>query len=329
MFVSNRTTEIQSVLPSDHWSHVRSKDNPADLISRGITFRDLKNCKLWWEGPEWLLRYTDYPSGEAQLVDLSPSEIKTIQMEEVSGSRIFLSTNEFNQTIQGLLDDQSALTKIERIIAWSFRFIVNARSIQSDREFGHLSTSEICKARRTLIKTIQKTHFAMELSNIETRGQINSNNKLLSLSPFLDEQGILRVGGRMQNVSIARDKKHPIVLPSNSKYTRLLFKREHIRLLHAGPQALLYSIRERYWPIRGKNIARKVVHNCVICFRNKPRAVSQLMGQLPADRVTPRRAFFTTGVDFTGPIITLINQGRGRKTNKSYTGCLRPPVPPF
>lgn len=37
-----------------------------------------------------------------------------------------------------------------------------------------------------------------------------------------------------------------------------------------------------------------------------------------ADRVTPKHPFLVTGVDFAGPITTLVNRGRGRKTNKSY-----------
>lgn len=54
------------------------------------------------------------------------------------------------------------------------------------------------------------------------------------------------------------------------------------------------------------------------CFRNNPKPLSQIMGQLSSDRVTPQRPFFVTGVDFAGPFITLINRGRGRKTSKSY-----------
>jgi len=42
------------------------------------------------------------------------------------------------------------------------------------------------------------------------------------------------------------------------------------------------------------------------------------MGSLPKKRVAPSRPFFVTGVDFAGPITTLVNKGRGRKTNKSY-----------
>ncbi|XP_011858374.1 PREDICTED: uncharacterized protein LOC105555930 [Vollenhovia emeryi] len=42
------------------------------------------------------------------------------------------------------------------------------------------------------------------------------------------------------------------------------------------------------------------------------------MGSLPSDIIHPSRAFTITGVDFAGPITTLVNKGRGRKTNKSY-----------
>ncbi|XP_011881639.1 PREDICTED: uncharacterized protein LOC105569628 [Vollenhovia emeryi] len=103
-------------------------------------------------------------------------------------------------------------------------------------------------------------------------------------SPFIDETGLLRVGGRIRNSLTAFDTKHPIILPAESTFTKLLFKREHRRLLHAGPQTLLYAIREKYWPLRGKNLARKVVHECMTCFRNNPKPLSQVMGQLPADR---------------------------------------------
>ncbi|EFN67947.1 hypothetical protein EAG_00199, partial [Camponotus floridanus] len=89
--------------------------------------------------------------------------------------------------------------------------------------------------------------------------QIQVSSKLLALNPFIDEKGLLRVGGRIQNSKMTFEFKHPIILPLDNRFTRLLFEREHRRLLHVGPQALLYSIRENYWPLKGKSIARKVV----------------------------------------------------------------------
>jgi len=55
-FVANRVSTIQRTAPDAQWSHVRSKDNPADIISRGTTPRSLKTLSLWWTGPPWLAK---------------------------------------------------------------------------------------------------------------------------------------------------------------------------------------------------------------------------------------------------------------------------------
>ncbi|GFX11645.1 integrase catalytic domain-containing protein [Trichonephila clavipes] len=44
----------------------------------------------------------------------------------------------------------------------------------------------------------------------------------------------------------------------------------------------------KFRPINGKGIARKTVHDCIACFRQKPTGVDQLMGNLPSERVTPK-----------------------------------------
>ncbi len=53
-FVANRVSAIQSAIPPEHWRHVKSKDNPADLPSRGISTTELLSSRLWWHGPDWL-----------------------------------------------------------------------------------------------------------------------------------------------------------------------------------------------------------------------------------------------------------------------------------
>lgn len=71
----------------------------------------------------------------------------------------------------------------------------------------------------------------------------------------------MRVGGRLENSDYCYDKKHPILLQSAHRFTKLLFIHEHKRLMHAGPQLLLASIKERYWPIGGRNLAKNVIAN--------------------------------------------------------------------
>jgi len=79
-----------------------------------------------------------------------------------------------------------------------------------------------------------------------------------------------------------------------------------------------YAIRERYWPIDGKNFSKIIVHRRVICCRNKPKPFITDNGTVASGSSELEAPFFVTEVDFAGPITTLVNRGCGRKTNKSY-----------
>ena len=53
-YVQNRVREIREGVPSEHWSHCRGVDNPADIPSSGITLQALVESQLWFHGPNWL-----------------------------------------------------------------------------------------------------------------------------------------------------------------------------------------------------------------------------------------------------------------------------------
>ncbi|XP_047545909.1 uncharacterized protein LOC125077861 [Vanessa atalanta] len=128
----------------------------------------------------------------------------------------------------------------------------------------------------------------------------------------------MRVGGRLDNANFIYNKKHPIILQSAHEFTKLLFDYEHRRLMHAGPQLLLASIRETYWPIGGRNLAKACFHRCVRCRRMKGAIVTPLMGNLPRQRLLPGYPFQNTGVDYAGPIRCASRQGRGCRLVKVY-----------
>jgi len=211
----------------------------------------------------------------------------------------------------------SNLSKIERVLAYCQRFICNCQSGNKIRE-KHLRSDEIDEARSLLIKNAQKEVFEEEILALRQGRILKTSSPLLGLHPLLDDKDLLRVGGRLRYAPLPHDQLHPILLPPRHVLTRLIIEREHKRLFHSGPQALLASIRCKYWPLRGRDLVRKICHSCVWCSRTHLQALQQLMGDLPSERVTPTRPFLHCGVDFAGPIVTLINKGRGRKTNKSY-----------
>ena len=92
----------------------------------------------------------------------------------------------------------------------------------------------------------------------------------------------------------------------------------HLTLKHAGTQATLYAIRGRYWPIDGRNTVRRIIYNCVTCFKAKPRSAGYQMGNLPANRLEYSRPFLNVGVDFCGPLYIKERRYRNVKKVKSY-----------
>ncbi|XP_044733954.1 uncharacterized protein LOC123296518 [Chrysoperla carnea] len=147
------------------------------------------------------------------------------------------------------------------------------------------------------------------------------DHTLRNLNPFLDQDGLLRVGGRLDQSSLEYDMKHPYILPKDSTLSRLVIWDVHLRLLHSGTRNTLATIRQRFWILGGRVSVRKEILRCVICSRYRGKRAQQLMGQLPPRRVTPTRPFTNSGVDYAGPFIIKTWRGRNAKSYKGYV-CL-------
>ncbi|XP_037940331.1 uncharacterized protein LOC119673165 [Teleopsis dalmanni] len=163
---------------------------------------------------------------------------------------------------------------------------------------------------------VQKVNLCNDYHNLECKKPISCSSKLLSLSPFLEDHGLIRVGGRLKNSNLDFNAQHPIILPKHHPLTASIINHFHRKMLHAGPQSLLASMRLQYWPIGGRKLVSKVINQCIIYFRAKPTTAKHIMGQLPKDRVHPTRAFVITGTDFCGPFYY-----KAETRNKSPIKC--------
>lgn len=143
-------------------------------------------------------------------------------------------------------------------------------------------------------------------------------SKLLALSPFLSDDGLLRVGGRLGNSNLRFEACHPILLPRDHILTRRIIEHEHSRSGHAGAQATMATVRQRFWPLSLRSITRKIIRGCVTCFKVKPIMSEAIMGSLPAGRVTESRPFFHCGVDYAGPLLLREGKRRNAKITKAY-----------
>jgi hypothetical protein len=150
---------------------------------------------------------------------------------------------------------------------------------------GDQITSEDMKlATCTLIRIVQAEAFPEELRFLRS-GQKVKNKVLLILSPFLDNFGVMRVGGRLKNASLSFEMKHQALLPPFHPFTTALIRAYHLENAHAGPNLTLSTLLREFWIVNGKNAVRRVTRSCIPCYRAAPRPSCQRMGDLPSYRV--------------------------------------------
>lgn len=301
-FVANRIAEMQELTTNFMWKHVRSQENPADQLSRGILANEIYN-KIWLHGPNFLLNSE---------LDLSvKDQIELINLPEKREKTVVLIETVIDPFIKW--GNFSNFLRLQRAVAYCHKF--------AHRVYGQISVDELQHAHQTIIKQIQLECFQKEIRFLKLKGDyqgVFKESSVKCLNPFLDKEGILRINGRLAQSNMDFSQKFPILLPANHYVVGLIIRFEHLKLFHAGPQAVLANLRLKYWIVHGLVKVKSVLSECVICHRFKAKPANQMMGSLPADRTSAARPFIKVGIDFGGPLMIKQSRLRGTTTSKSY-----------
>ncbi|XP_062556615.1 uncharacterized protein LOC134221439 [Armigeres subalbatus] len=310
VFVRNRVMKILDLTPDVEWKHVGTKDNPADLVSRGVQPRELMRSELWWNGPG--------------LLDGADEEVDTGYLEGGDECDYVLSVSEEiaavatqDRRLYDVIQGRSDYRKTQRIFGYVTRFIHNCKvkRLGVDRRSGSLLGVDFRDSLLAMVRIVQNVVFDAEIKNIE-RGKL-VKGKLRNLNPIFDKgERLLRVGGRIRHSDLPRDQKHPIILPEKNFFTDLVIETIHREQLHIGLNGLLAKVRQQFWPVNAKRTINRVLGKCVKCFRANPRDVVQYMGDLPSVRVTAAEPFLRTGVDYAGPFF--LKEGRFKAPRKAF-----------
>ncbi|XP_051171916.1 uncharacterized protein LOC127288483 [Leptopilina boulardi] len=306
-FVANRVSEIRANTMEASWRHVSSKDNPADSLSRGQFPQEFLLNDMWKTGPKWLKEEkNNWPLSQFEKVPLT--ELKSTITLKVTTDKDFCTQ---------ILNKFSTINKLKRVVSYCFRFANNS-SKRKTKQIGPLKIVELNQALKVIINLTQIQSFSEEINSLSKSESISQSSNLKALNPFLDNDGLLRVGGRLCNATISYDEKHPIILPKNHYVTELIIENTHKEQLHAGTQATLHAVRSNFWPLSGKSTTRKILKRCIKCFRAKPNEYPYIMENLPRDRVIQARPFLNTGVDYCGPFFIKEKKFRNRGKVKVY-----------
>ncbi|KAG7295220.1 hypothetical protein JYU34_022191 [Plutella xylostella] len=303
-YIGNRVQEIKKHTVGMSWHFTPGLLNPADILSRGADPLDLVNNTLWKQGP-------DYLEGNNYNFHLAHIEEPFQCTESIDTVCV---TNVEDKVIHPLFEKYSTLYKTIRIMVYVLKFIKICK--KKTVNLGQISIGDFREALNSIIKGIQLHYFGEELKCITEKKEIKGSLK--SLHPFVDENGVLRVGGRLHHANINYSKKFPIILPKYCHITKLIIRQEHLALMHGGLKLTLSSLQQRYYIINSVRECKSVIHKCVVCCRHKAEASKQLMGSLPKDRVNPARVFERVGMDYCGPFDIKQSSKRSSTVSKGY-----------
>ena len=123
-----------------------------------------------------------------------------------------------------------------------------------------------------------------------------------NLGTYIDEDGLVRCRGRLENSALTVNEKHPYLLPAGRLANTIVFD-IHNRLMHAGVKDTLTELRQEFWIPRGRNFVKKALYDCFTCRKaNSKPYVYPESPSLPEDRVDGTRAFKNVGIDYAGPL---------------------------
>ncbi|XP_013396919.2 uncharacterized protein LOC106163784 [Lingula anatina] len=318
-YVSNRVATILKRSKASQWQYIPSEKNPADCGTRCNTpVQDFSSSK-WITGPDFLKDVVTATVGENCSFDLVDEDADCEIRPTINVKATVLL-----RSIAARFEKFSTWKSLVRAISLLKRF---CRAWKEKKQMSPKDPSDTEATEIFLIKKAQEDAFREEISMVEKKASVPADSKLTTLSPVLDDQHILRVGGRLSNAPLEKGQKHPIIIPKKSHIANLLVNHYHSISHHQGRHVTESALRSKgFWIIGAKRLISSILYKCVICRKLRGKFLNQRMADLPEDRVTPGPPFTAVGIDVFGPwpVVTRRTRG-GQAESKRWAlifGCL-------
>ena len=149
------------------------------------------------------------------------------------------------------------------------------------------------------------------------------NSALYRLDPFIDDDGLLRVGGRLRRSHLGYGEKHPVLIPKGRHVAKLIVRHYHNQVRHQGRQITHGTIRQAgYWLVNGSHTVSRELSSCVVCKKLHGPPLEQHMADLPVDRTEATPPFTHVGFDVFGPWLIHTRKTRGGVASSKRWGLV-------
>ena len=256
--VANRISEILDASTVEEWAHVPSTNNPADVVTRGMSIDELKNS-AWINGPEFL-RTEDWPFQPTQRVPVKSP--KLIQDPPVAQPTTMSSVSKCVEPFI-IWTNYSSYTKLVRTVAYMLR--VDPKFRDSVRT-STIDPGEILRAEAKLLSLAQSEMFPKEQKALAKREYVASKSIIAAFVPFVGQNLLIRAAGRLKRLSaVPYETKHPVVLDGRHPLARLYLKHVHDSNHHQGVDFLRDHVQKTFAVLKLRSTLRSVSTCCVTC----------------------------------------------------------------
>ena len=345
VFVENRLREIRTHTDVT-FHYVYTKENPADLASRGCLAENIVNNYLWWSGPSWLETTSDmWPKSHIEpielplLIDIAKehNQLKSSDnarrnnecqsgVDECQSSEIYIGmTNLKIQNMQKLdlneiipTKNYSTLNRLLHVTVYVLKFVKNMLSklMKNQNKITKEQINKISSGKIILAKDISiarwiwyfsvQWKYYPELMLQQVPQKHVQLQKQLGLT--LNNDYLLHCHGRLKNTTLPQDTIYPILLPKEDYFTVLIIDKIHKDFFHTGVQGTLTELRKSIWIPKGRQAVQSVLNKCFACKKHSGGPYKlPLMPPLPSDRTKQTKVFEYTGIDFMGPFWIKLN----------------------
>jgi hypothetical protein len=201
-FVKVRVQEILNESNVQEWHYVSSGQNIADDGTKHNG--KISNESRWFSGSEILC----FPS-----IQLQQTFVGTVL--DVNVSFDFIKVENFSSWIS-----------LRKAVAYIIRFIRMKKYKQKPLQ-PYLDLQDYREAETFLFKKAQYEEYPEEYLNMINGYEVSSKSKLFKLPSIMDNDGVIRLNGRINKSLVHPETKQPIILPKNHYITMLIVKYHH------------------------------------------------------------------------------------------------------
>lgn len=326
VYVSNRVQRIRKSTKPEQWHYVCTTQNPADHATRSVPAAELAST-TWLSGPPFLsLPEGVATSGEESYGLIDPdadvdvrSHATTLSMPSSSlGSHRFERFSSWKSLVRAI----AFLTHIIQSQRREVKTKVDSCSGWHQCEKPH-TAEELSKAVTLIVKCVQRETYSKEFTCLVAGKDISKDSSLRKLNPYVDEEGLLRIGGRLKHAVLDTNEKFPLIIPGRSHVATLVVRHYHDKVKHQGRVFTEGSVRTAgFWIIGAKKCISSILHKCVTCNKLRGKSAEQKMADLPSDRLSTEPPFTYVGLDVFGPWAVTTRRTRGGQANSKRWAVL-------